>query len=234
MSEISSYLETKDTIKGIYEILTVSHPKIESNYGTISIVKVKLNNKENKPLVIVPGYSNDSFKSGFDLLIKDLDSYKDKYSVMYAVCWGSIIKEVTKNYPKDAKNKDEEYTLNEEIRVKLAHVLDKILRSPDMALTNITIFAKSAGAGVSIHIASMNLEVKYLYISCPGTNNRGRALIDRKQLPIKLSWNKDDNKLPYSVAQEFIQVFEQNENNFVFHHYETGGHEFNSEFIKLL
>lgn len=104
MSEISAYLETKDTIKGIYEVLIVSHPKIEDIYGTISIVKVKLNNHENKPLVVVPGYSNDSFITGFDKLMDEFSSYKDKYSVMYAVCWGSTVKEVTKNYSKHAKN----------------------------------------------------------------------------------------------------------------------------------
>ena len=66
------------------------------------------------------------------------------------------------------------------------------------------------------------------------SDNYGRVLKDRKELPIKLAWNKDDDKLPYSEAQEFIKVFEANENNYIFYHYETGGHEFNPEFIKLL
>lgn len=132
------------------------------------------------------------------------------------------------------KTQEEAYALNEELRIKLAHILDKVIKSSDMALTNITLFSKSAGTGISIHIASMNPEVKYLYISCPGTNNYGRVLKDRKELPIKLAWNKDDDKLPYSEAQEFIKVFEANENNYIFYHYETGGHEFNPEFIKLL
>jgi len=237
MAESIEYLKGKAHIKDIYEVLTVSHPAIENEYGTISIVKVKLNNKENKPLVVIPGYSTRSFESGFDILMgeDEFNSYKDKYSVMYAVCWGTTIKKITTEYPKPAgDNKEKQYALNEEIRIKLAHVLDKILRSPKMALTNITLFGKSAGAGVSIHIAAMNPEVKYLYISCPGTNDRGNALINRKELPIKLAWNKDDDVLPYSVSQEFIQVFERNENNYVFHHYEKGGHEFNPAFVKLL
>lgn len=235
MAESINYLKSIDKIKGIYEILTVSHPEIEKEYGTISIVKIKLNNKENKPLVIIPGYSNKSFESGFDKLIGEFESYKDKYSVMYAVCWGSTVKEVTVEYPKSAGDDIEKrYELNEVIRIKLAKILDKILRSPNMNLTNITLFGKSAGGGVSIHVAAMNLKVKYLYISCPGTNDRGKVLKDRKELPIKISWNKDDDVLPYSVAQEFIQVFEENENNYKFHHYPTGGHEFNPEFIKLL
>jgi hypothetical protein len=62
MSEISDFLATKQPIKGKYEILTVSHPNIEANYGTISIVKVKLDNNGNKPLVIVPGYSTVKYR----------------------------------------------------------------------------------------------------------------------------------------------------------------------------
>ena len=235
MSEISAYLQTKPQIKDNYEILTVSHPKIEEQYGTISMVKIILNNKENKPLVIIPGYSTKSFMSGFDKLMDEFDSYKDKYSVMYAVCWGSKVKEITVEYLKPAGNdKKKEYELNDEIRIKLAKILDKIIRSPDMALTNVTLFGKSAGAGVSIYISSMNPDVKYLYISCPGTNNCGKVLKDREELPIKLAWNKDDDVIPYSVAKDFIQVFEENKNNYKFYYYETGGHEFNPEFIREL
>jgi predicted esterase len=235
MSESIDYLKKKANISGIYEVLTVSHPVIEEKYGTISMVKVTLNNKENKPLVVIPGYSTRSFESGFDKLMDEFDSYKDEYSVMYAVCWGSKVKEVTVEAPKPAGDDVvKQYALDEEIRKILAQILDKILRSPKMTLTNVTLFGKSAGAGVSIHIAAMNPEVKYLYISCPGTNNRGNALINRKELPIKLAWNKDDDVLPYPVSQEFIQVFETNENNYKFYHYETGGHEFNPEFIREL
>ena len=234
MTEISDYLQTKPTIQGKYKVLTVNHPKIEEQYGTILIVKVTLNNKENKPLVVVPGYSNDSFMTGFNLLMDGFDSYKDKYSVMYALCWGSTVKKLTTDYSAGIKDEEEAFKKNEEIRLKLAHVLDKIIRSPDMELSNITIFSKSAGAGVSIHIASMNLEVKSLYISCPGTSSSGSVLSDRKDLPIFFAWNVDDPKLPYVIHKEFIKVFDKNGNNYKFYSYKTGGHEFNPEFILLL
>lgn len=235
MSEIADYLSTKDQIKGRYRILTASEPKIEKQFGTITFIECKLDKEETKPLVIIPGYSDKSFLSGFDKLMDEFDSYKDKYSIMYVVCWGSTVKNVTDEYSKSAgNNKEEQYKLNEEIRIKLADVLNKILKSSDMALTNITLFGKSAGGGVSIHVAAMNPEVKYLYISCPGTNNFGRALINKKELPIKLAWNKDDDKLPYSESQQFIEVFKTNQNDFTFYLYETGGHEFNPLFIQEL
>lgn len=234
MSEIRDFLATKQPIQGKYEILTVSHPKIEENYGTISIVKVTLDHKDNKPLVVVPGYSNDSFESGFDIIMQGFDHIKSKYSVMYAFCWGSTIKKVTKDYSAHEKDEDKAFALNEEIRIMLAHVLDKILRSPELALMNITLLAKSAGAGVSIHVASMNPEVKFLFIACPGTNSRGRPLAQRTELSIKMMWNKDDDKLPYDISQQFIDVFTVQGNNFEFISYDIGGHEFNLEFIKLL
>jgi hypothetical protein len=235
MSTLSEYLLTKTQINNIYSILTVSHPTIEEQYGAITLVKVILNNKENKSLVIIPGYSDKSFMSGFEKLMDGFESYKDKYSFMYAVYWGATVKTVTDNYSKSAgDNQEEQYKLNEEIRIKLAIVLDKILRSPDLELTNITLFGKSAGGGVSIHIASMNTEVKYLYISCPGTNNYGEALKHQKKLPIKLAWNEDDDKIEYNESQKFIEVFEKNKNDFKFYSYKTGSHEFNPLFIQEL
>jgi predicted esterase len=51
---------------------------------------------------------------------------------------------------------------------------------------------------------------------------------------IKLSWNKDDNKLPYKIHEEFIKVFTQNNNNYKFYSYDIGGHEFNPKFIREL
>ena len=97
MATLTDYLLSKDQINGIYTIKTVSHPKIEEQFGTISIVIVPLNNKENKPLVIIPGYSDNSFETGFDKLMDEFDSYKEKYSVMHTVCWGTTIKKKLMN-----------------------------------------------------------------------------------------------------------------------------------------
>jgi hypothetical protein len=234
MSEIDLFLQTQKPIKDNYEILTVSHPKIEKEYGNISIVKIKLDNPEYKPLVVIPGYSNESFESGFNVLMQGFDHIKSNYSVMYAFCWGSTIKKLTKDYSSHEKDEEKAFILNEELRIKLAHVLNKIIRSPDLKLTNVTILGKSAGAGVSIHISAINPEIKFLYIACPGTNGRGKTLKDRLDLPIKLMWNKDDDKLPFTISKEFIDDFKKQGNNYKYYEYEKGGHEFNIEFINKL
>jgi predicted esterase len=72
----------------------------------------------------------------------------------------------------------------------------------------------------------MNSAVKFLFIAC-----RGTPLAYRKDLPIKMMWNKDDDKLPYSISKQFIDVFEAQGNDFKFISYDKGGHEFNIEFI---
>jgi predicted esterase len=173
-------------------------------------------------------------ETGFKILMQGFDHIKEKYSEIYALCWGSTIKKLTQNYSANEPDQEKAFVLNEEIRIKLAHVLDKILRSPDMKLTNISLLAKSAGAGVAIHMAAINPEIKFLYIACPGTNGRGKTLKDRKDLPIKFTWNKDDNKLPFEISNEFIEDFKKQGNNYTFYEYEKGGHEFNIEFIKEL
>jgi dienelactone hydrolase len=234
MAEISAFLETQEQIKDNYEILTVSEPTIEREYGVISIVKIKGGNPEYKPLVVIPGYSNDSFESGFNILMQELDHIKKNYSEIYAFCWGSTVKKLTQNYSEHEKDEEKAFALNEKLRIILAHLLDKIIRSPDMKLTNISVLAKSAGAGVAIHMAAINPEIKFLYIACPGTNGGGKTLKYRKDLPIKLMWNKDDNKIPFETSEKFIDDFKKQGNNYTFYEYEKGGHEFNVEFIKEL
>ena len=62
----------------------------------------------------------------------------------------------------------------------------------------------------------------------------GQALENRKDLPILMMWNKDDNKLDYNIYKEFIKTFEKNGNDYKFYSYDTGGHDFNYDFIELL
>jgi hypothetical protein len=234
MDEIKTFLESKEEIKNNYEMLTVNHPKIEEQYGVISIIKIKLNNKSNTPLLVFPGYSNNSFKSGFDVVLTGLDHLKSKYSVMYFVCWGLTIKQLSKDYSAGAKNQEDEFKLNDELKLKIAKVFDKILRSPDMELTNITLLCKSAGGGVGIFLTSMNSEIKNLFMAAPALTARGTPLADRKDLNIKLSWCKDDPDLPYKVNKEYIVDLKKQGNKYKFFSYDKGGHEFNSEFIKII
>ena len=63
----------------------------------------------------------------------------------------------------------------------------------------------------------------------PEFENKGEY---RKDLPILMMWNKDDNKLDYNIYKEFIKTFEKNGNDYKFYSYDTGGHDFNYDFIE--
>ena len=69
-------------------------------------------------------------------------------------------------------------------------------------------------------------------LCCPGISERGRPLANRKDLDIKLSWNEDDDVIPFKVSEELINDFQQQGNNYRFYSYPTGGHELNVEFLK--
>ncbi len=69
-------------------------------------------------------------------------------------------------------------------------------------------------------------------LCCPGISERGRPLINRLDLDIRLSWNEDDDVIPFKVSEELINDFELQGNNYQFYSYSTGGHELNVEFLK--
>ena len=125
------------------------------------------------------------------------------------------------------------YQLNENFRIDLASVLDKIIRSMDLKC-NITLLGKSADSGVSIYMAKIDSAhiIKTLLLCCPVTIGGGKPLEDRKDLKIALSWNEDDNKIPFQTYTKFEEDFVEQNNNYKIFLYKKGGHELNTMFLK--
>jgi predicted esterase len=235
MSEIKDYLDKcqNDYQLADYDVnlYNIEEPTLLKKYGTIKVVKIKLLGNGGS-LVVIPGYSFKSFCSMIKKIFEGLDYIKNKYSEFYMISWSPEIKELSIEVSKDVEDEDTKFRLNEQFRVEMAHIVDKILRSPPMDINNFTLMGKSAGGGVSIYIASMNQEVKTLMLSCPGISERGRPLINRLDLDIRLSWNEDDDVIPFKVSEELINDFEVQGNKYKFYSYPTGGHELNIEFLK--
>ena len=103
-----------------------------------------------------------------------------------------------------------------------------------MNLGSISLLGKSAGGGVAIYITMLNTDVNNLFLACPGILHHGKPLENRIDINIKLSWNRDDDKIPYTSAQHFINDFEAQEQEYAFYSYMTGGHELNPRFLKEL
>ena len=216
-----------------YTIYDINEPILNNKYGIINIVKMNLDNKKGPCLIVVPGYSMDSMVTIFEKLLEGFNYIKDIYSSLYIVNWGQTIKDLSSNITKGLTDQDEMYQLNEDFRIDLASVLDKIIRSMDLKC-DITILGKSAGGGVSIYMAKMDTShnIKTLLLCCPGTIGGGKPLKDRKDLKIALSWNEDDNKIPFQTYTKFEEDFVEQNNNYKIFLYKKGGHELNTLFLK--
>ena len=239
MSELSNYI---DTLRTKYPFLNFKiHDVVEStlneNYGVINIIHITNTSPESRePLIVIPGYSFKSFTGMTNVLLEGSIA-SDKYNI-HVINWGDRVKELSIDVSKDLESEEEKYKANDVFRMKMANILDKILRSEDMGFTqdgtNISLLGKSAGGGVALYIAKVNHYVNKLFLCAPSTNTNGTLVEDRKDLEIKLSWNKDDNTIPYEKHKDFIIDFENQHNRYTLYLYETGGHELNSEFVKEL
>lgn len=235
---ITQMEEIKKTVEALgipekyeYSISRFSHPKIDEKYGEMNLLTIKLKNPDGHPLLMIPGYSFNSFKTMLEKLFEAISSVENKYSVLYAVNWGETIKAITKDLGTGLPDA-EKFVKQDEFREEIAYVLDKCIRSPELDLKNFTVLSKSAGGGVSFFLAGINPEIKTLLVCCPGSNSRGKAVADRKELVIKLAWNKDDNILPFEMYTEFMKQLESQGNNVKFFEYPTGEHELNPNFLR--
>jgi len=242
-------MEEKFTfIKEKYTIYNITEPTLNEKYGIINIIKIILDNKGKNNLVVVPGYSLNSTITIFEKILEGFDYIKDAFNAIYIINWGNTlvlctkdttksfalrntIKELSENITKGLTDMDEIYLINENFRIDLAIVLDKIIRK--INIINITLLGKSAGGGISIYLAEKDVSnIKQLLLCCPATINGGKPLKDRRDLQIKLSWNEDDNKIPFQTYMKFEEDFKKQKNKYKIYLYKTGGHELNAMFLK--
>lgn len=241
MAELTEYINTLKTKYPYLHFNTydIIEPHLNVYVSSINIIKItynmSLDSNDMEPLVVIPGYSFKSFSTMTSILLESFDMIKNKYNHIILVNWGDKIKEISTEIVKDIKDEDTKYKINEDFRIKMANVLDKILRSPDMMLgSKFAILGKSAGGGIALYIASMNQSVDKLYLCAPATILAGKIIKDRDDLTILLSWNKDDNMIPYEKYKDFEDDFQQQNNKYKVYLYEIGGHELNFEFVKKL
>ena len=220
----------KKVIKN-YSILHFDEKTLNEKYGNIYMVKIDPTNSNSYPTIVIPGYSNKSFMSMLEIIIKNYESFKN--ICLLVVCWGNTVKQLSENISKDCKSKEEQYQVNEEFRIEMAKVLDKILRSNPLNFLNNIGFAlmgKSAGGGIAIYITEMNENVNSLYLCCPATINGCKPLVNKK-IPIYLSWNQDDKIIDISESFKFMNDMNKQHNIYKFYSYQSGGHELNPNFI---
>ena len=213
------------------------------DFGEITLLTITADNPKGERLFVIPGYSIDSFRTMLEQMTTGFEFLVNKYSVIYMINWGEQIKKVS-SVVDPSLTKEQTFAKNEEYRIELAKLINEFICS-DLHLKNFSILGKSAGGGVSCHIASMNLEVKKLFICCPGTNSRGSTLIGNPELEIYISWNSNDEKLSCEILKEFVEQMSKQGSKFKSILYPLGppmpvsketpsGHELNVKFLEYI
>jgi len=231
MQAIKDLLTTLKVNDTKYNIAMFSSPQLEDQYGEINLLKISLDNKDGMDLLVIPGYSFKSFTTMLTKLIDGMKFIENKYKNIYMINWGDTVKALSQSILVDVPI-DQNFIKQDEFRGKLAEVVDKLIRSPDMTLHNFTLLGKSAGGGVSFYLAGINTEVKVLMACCPGITNRGAVVANRLDMKIHLMWNKDDDVISYSIHEEVMAQLRGQGNDVTFYSYDDGGHELNVKFLK--
>jgi hypothetical protein len=224
------------------KIQAFAHPKIEEKFGEINLTTIPLKNPDGMPLLVIPGYSFKSFKTMLGKMKEGIEFLENKYSVIHMINWGERVKRDTSAID-PTLTEEQQFAKNEEYRIELAKLMNKCISSPDLNLKNFAILGKSAGGGVSMHMTGANLEVKKLFVCCPGTNSNGSTLVGNPDLKIYISWNTNDEKLPCEFLERFKRQMSQQGSNFKWFLYDLGppkpeteenpsGHELNVQFLK--
>jgi len=151
-----------------------------NKYGEFKIIKKSLTIDETKPnLVVVCGFSNNSFCNSTKRIIQNLHKIKDKFQAIYII---KFDEKPIKNLQTDAcKIRDEflkieghpnPYQPEIDLNIEIGIVIDKLLRC--IGLENIHLLGKSAGAGVAINtISKSKCSSIYtaLYLAVPSSPN---------------------------------------------------------------
>lgn len=198
-------------------------------YDKMKLVKIIISNN-NKPLVIIPPYSFDGFTKIMKTISDNFDIIKKKYNIIYAIVWNDEIKKESQKIINGITDVKEQYIINEKFRVMLADLANKIIKTNK--INKFTLLGKSAGGGVAIYISKKNKQVKNLFLICPAIMKSSLKL--NKEIKIILSWNRDDDKIPYEKSLPLIKNYVNNKNNFMFLSYDIGGHELHDNFFKTI
>lgn len=218
--------------EGMFNLYRFENHVIDAKYGEVNLIKINLGNEGKPNLLVVPGYSFKSFDGIMKKIHEGFGFIRDKYSHIYLINWGDKIKKDSEKIG-EGLSQEERFRLNDLHRDEMANLLDKCIRSPDVDLRNIEVLGKSAGGGVSFFFTAKNPEVRKLYLVAPGITNRGIMLRDRRDIPIFISWNKDDTIIPYEpTISEFREVLSPHGDNLKIFVYEAGGHELNVKFLE--
>lgn len=179
----------------------------ESKDINILIIESKEEHKEKMPvLVVLAGYSHNSFRGTADILINNIYELMKKFNKIYIIEYDSYKADQTSACSlRDNKIKKETDDINliykpeKDLNDKIAIRIDKIIRK-ELKLSHVHLLGKCAGAGVLIHTLVKDTKdfiYDALYLAVPGNpfNIMELKQISKEQLKklkFIFSWTKQD------------------------------------------
>lgn len=189
---------------------------------TYQLIHTKMNNDiSDKPLFVIPGFSDKSICWTIGRINRYISEYNDifqKYSDIYIINLENLKKAISYFQNKEG------FSRNDFDPLANNHV-DKILSMIYKKHNNerIVVLARSAGGGQGILLLLRNKnkgKIKSIYLMAPGYKNTGLTDRDKEilremnedgdnALPITMAYVNQDTRVNYKEIEELKRVFEE-------------------------
>jgi hypothetical protein len=204
-------------------------------FEKINVLCITLNDdKAKKPLVIIPGYSDDSFCGFLQNLLPKIELIKKKYKEIYVIHWSDKIKKYSEEIVQPYKSEPSKaMVMQDAFRVVAAKAIAQILSSDRIDIKEFDLMAKSTGGGIGLYLIGLKkFDIDTFYMICGASSIRTKQIEGIEGLTVKMMWNMDDQKVPFNnVGLEMVQGFSLLKIPTTLYLYNIGGHELNSQFI---
>jgi hypothetical protein len=214
--------------------LKYKHLKIEPSFKlndeillNYQIVRKKLNNDSNIPLIVTVGISHNSFCNNLKILNNNIHKIENKYSEIIFFLYEKKIKQQHEQFLKIMKeNKDMKkyngekqiFVINDIMKKIIATHYDKIIRKiiSDASYNEIDLLGVSFGGGVSVFLSQMKtINIRQLILVAPAILEGFKNL--HLEQNIILGWCiQDNNKVPFKTdGKRLIQEIKKFNNKII-------------------
>jgi hypothetical protein len=208
-----------------WKLYKINHncEETDDKYGIFKIICKEIDMKSLKPnLVVMAGYSIDSFCGSTKIIIDNIKYLLEKYRAVFIICYDAekfkkiqniafdtidplkklyevlYKEEVTEEFKRTIKYRSFCYQGEIAMYSELAIIIDKILRCPQLNLKNVHLLGKSAGGGLGLHVVGKSDIYTKLFLAVPGGCEFSlplEKLGDRlNRFRCIVGWNKNDKR----------------------------------------
>lgn len=197
-------------------------------------------------LIVIPGFSNDSFTRNYNTLFKrpEIKLKKSSFEKIILIRFNPQIREFHQKLFKEFEQKYHGFVENK-LYKNLSKNIFKNLNKKNYLNShqNIVIIGKSAGGGVALYLSLLIKEqLNKLFLFAPGIkyiDQDSDIKLDSIKSKITIGWNNEDTKVKYEsikpVLDNFgLQVTKYNQDSTIHDLIDDTQHEINTLFIKLI